>query len=620
MLKKLISVTAVICMLCTAVMPASMAASNKSSFSDVESPMYDWAIDDIEQMTVIGIIKGYTDGTFRPANEIKKIEMLLLMARVAGFTNSQYAPYGEFALSMYEPVLDNYNLGESYDRYKPEVAFLLYKGILDVDELGDYLDDAGSAVKRYEAAILLTKLMGAEEEVKQNTAVALDYADSASIPSKARAYVEYVSEEGLMNGVDEKNFGPTDSVTRAQAAVILRRIIDKLDYSLQVGTVTSISSSRVSVELSSGSIESYKFSDSVKALKNGIEVTPNSTEIPAGSSVLLLFSGDSLISMETLIAADDGTYTGTLVSASINTSYTKLTISNSDDGKRSFMYLASDDPDITYNGKSAKLSSIKSGDAVTVKIKNGVITSISGRSGSRTLSAMIKNVDNILDYEMTVALYDDDGNLNGETELLYIDSDVAVKRNGKSSTLRKLNAGDYVELELEGEYVTSISATEMLSQIAGTIYSIYISSNSSIGIRNGDSENVYNISPNASYVIDNKSANIYDLRLGINVSLNFENNMVISVTSGSTAQANEPDTGIVTEVNSSYGYLSVDFSGYIGQVMLTRDDNLNFTTNVIDGATGGKISADELTVGDKVTVIGESANGVFTANTIILVR
>ena len=139
MTKKILSAVLALCLAAS----MGLTALAKSSFSDVISPDYDWAADEIEEMTTLGIIKGYTDGTFRPAITIRKIEALLLLSRAAGYSNADYEPFVHYAISLYTPVLEKYDLGATYNLYKDEVAFLLYKGVLSDDELDSWLGSAG---------------------------------------------------------------------------------------------------------------------------------------------------------------------------------------------------------------------------------------------------------------------------------------------------------------------------------------------------------------------------------------------------------------------------------------------------------------------------------------------
>ena len=63
-----------------------------ASFSDVDNDAtVSWAKDSIQQMADAGYIKGYEDGTFKPYRSISKMECLLLMSRMLGVEEADYA-------------------------------------------------------------------------------------------------------------------------------------------------------------------------------------------------------------------------------------------------------------------------------------------------------------------------------------------------------------------------------------------------------------------------------------------------------------------------------------------------------------------------------------------------
>ena len=73
-MKKTISVLLLLTML------LSMSI-NVMAFSDFNSSH--WAYDDVMNMLEKGIIKGYTDGSFKPDKEITRAEYCVLLARAA---------------------------------------------------------------------------------------------------------------------------------------------------------------------------------------------------------------------------------------------------------------------------------------------------------------------------------------------------------------------------------------------------------------------------------------------------------------------------------------------------------------------------------------------------------
>ena len=52
-------------------------------------------------------------------------------------------------------------------------------------------------MKRYEAAIIITKAMGGEEKALSELGVVLDYTDAREVPSNAIQYVSYATDAEL---------------------------------------------------------------------------------------------------------------------------------------------------------------------------------------------------------------------------------------------------------------------------------------------------------------------------------------------------------------------------------------------------------------------------------------
>ena len=83
--------------LCSALLFSSVSAA-KLTFSDVENePGVAWAKEYINEMAERGYIKGYEDGTFKPNNTISKTEALILMSRMVGVNDDNFADSVEFS-------------------------------------------------------------------------------------------------------------------------------------------------------------------------------------------------------------------------------------------------------------------------------------------------------------------------------------------------------------------------------------------------------------------------------------------------------------------------------------------------------------------------------------------
>ncbi len=459
MLKKTLSVILALCTACSVLASAAFAAT-QSSFTDVISPDYDWAVDDIEAMTRQGIIKGYSDHTFRPANDIRKIEMLLLVARAAQFTNDEYGPFSAFAQQLYAAALSKYDLGDAYNRYKPEVAFLLYEGLISPAELDGLIggSEANAPIKRYEAAVLLTRLLGAEEQVKNNIAPVLEYADYADIPISARAYVEYVTNQGIMSGMEDNSFCPNKSVTRVQVAVILNRVLTKLNYSVRTGTVSAVDPDKGTITLYNKDADGDEVIPvnfgAAKIMRDGI--TTNIYSVPNGSYALLLLSGDTVTSVEVLSAPNAMSVTDcviTGISDGDGDGGTVLTVKDAEGNSLEFSISPDALPLVTLDGRAGDLNALASGCNAAVTTADGKLVAIkaTGNDASVTVTGALSSI--------LITQFPQLGVMAGVTESFYpLGANSAVIVNGSRATIYDLRLNASVELTVENGQITRVDA------------------------------------------------------------------------------------------------------------------------------------------------------------------
>ncbi len=80
-------------MLVNSLHPFSAAASSSSSFTD-EASIGAWAQASVAQAAEGGIVKGYSDGSFRPSNLISRLELAVMIARAGGASASDSSSTG----------------------------------------------------------------------------------------------------------------------------------------------------------------------------------------------------------------------------------------------------------------------------------------------------------------------------------------------------------------------------------------------------------------------------------------------------------------------------------------------------------------------------------------------
>lgn len=128
-------------------------------------------------------------------------------------------------------TLAYWEMKSEWDRYleygiqhRTAIESLVEEGILKGDGNGDLNLHMG--LTRAELAVILTRLNGEEERVKEN---ASDYAallPFEDVPPWAAPYVGYCYEQGLMKGYDDATFGAGDTVDVKMASTVILRYLN----------------------------------------------------------------------------------------------------------------------------------------------------------------------------------------------------------------------------------------------------------------------------------------------------------------------------------------------------------------------------------------------------------
>lgn len=605
-----------VCGMLSAAMLLSVTAVSALTFDDVENDStVEWAKPYIHSMTDAGYIKGFEDGTFRPNQPITKIQSLLLMSRMIGVDDAAYSDIAENAVKMYESTLSGFNTD-----YKKEVSYLLYCGVIKETDLNTYVSSnvANNALKRYEAAILLTKMLGKATDVANQAFVSSSYSDSAEIPSSARAYVEYVREQGIMQGMGNDAsgapvFSPNTEVTRAQMAKMLACLIDLLNTNCAEGIVKEVNSFDNNVTLDSN--VTHQFTDDTLIHLDGAEADLSAIE--AGKAAKILYAnglartaefGDAKAAVE-----QNTTIYGIISNASENSNGKQLTLKDYESGEVIGAYYAADDCEITVSGGAATFNQLKINDYVKVTLENGVITSIVSTDKTTTVTGKLENVE-IGDNDVTLVLVNSKGE---ESRYTTSANGVSVERNDSASDIQSLAIGDGLTLRLTYGKITKIQASSVNQSDSGTIESILLSSSApQMTVTSNGKKNTYNISRSVKVTVDGKEGSLYDLRPGLAVSYKLESQEIVELsTSAAAVSSKEYIIGTIQSINTTYGFITVeDGDGNVEQVFTNSgtaisDDRQSVSKN---------ISIKALEVGMSVIATGSNSTGVFTAKKIIV--
>ena len=611
-IKKAISLVTAAATLC-----ASMAFTTVSAakFGDVTEQNYSWAVEAVDSMAEEKIILGYEDGTFRPAKTVTKLESLVLAARILGVNNSANKELINVFDEKYSEDIEKYDLAYGEE----ELVYLLGKKVISTSELADYVgnSNASQGLKRYELAVLLTKAMGAEETVKKNLASVLDYADESSIPSFAKKYVEYVTEQGLMQGMSATEFSPNTEVTRAQMAVVLYKLKNNAEFENISAIVTNVDPLIGVIKLKGKDDQQYGYTvkDDVVLRFEGEDIKIDDVSI--GYECVITTKKSSLFSIDFITPDVEESFRGSISSIKNNSKTGTSTIKFNkflDNGeKEAVEYTTSESVLVTYEGEKSTVASLKTGDYAEVTLKKGKITLISAKPKTETVKGTVKEI-----YTSDLGVYIKITNTDDEVVSYTAANEVSVSKSGTTdATLSDVRAGDSVSMTLEYGYITKIIATSKTSNTNGFIEEINISSSPSVKIKLNGEIKTYPLASNAVITVNGAAGTIYDLRLSTTAKITLESDTIVKIDT-SPVETITQITGTVDLVNSSYGLVQITYYDAATTQNITQSVFVGKSTKIINNSTGKEVALKTITSGMSITAIGSVKSGVFEATTLIV--
>ena len=599
----------------------AVPAFGANAFPDVLSPDHDWAADQIDEMTNLGIIKGYTDGTFKPDRAISKIEALVLFSRVAGYSDEEYASIADFAYDKYQYLLEEIELG-AYDSLKTELAFLLYKGIMTDDEITEYLADEQylEEFPRQDAAMLLANLM--EAQIKSVSPSALEFADADKISKDYAGYIAYVVDNGFMNGVqldaDTVVFDAEAPLSRAQVCVLLYRIMDKLNVSVESGKVIGVSTEGNTIDFvnSDGEENRYIIPEDAKIIIDGDASTLD--RVLTESEIVVVRHGKSIYAIEAISPEANLVVKGEVESFVARSNFIKLTV-KIEDTNDTAIYYANEEFKVTTDGVADDFDSIKVGDYVVVSLLGNEIVSVDRQTSEGTVQGKVKGISFTNPITLSVVTIDEISKKENLSEYTVSESAV-IRKNGKTASLRDVLAGDEVILTITRGSISRIIATSSKGNVTGTVTAIKIAAQASVTVSANGIEREYPITIDAEFVVGGNVASIYDLRLGNVVKLTLSGETATRIEQTSTSSVTTK-TGVVENVSTSYGYitiLSTNNTGSFSEQIFASKTGGSVTAKIINGETGKEIVLKNIKEGDHIIATGAYTNGAFVAKTIVV--
>lgn len=597
-MKKIISMLLASALAVSAMVPV-MA---KDTFSDVKDGH--WAKEYVEDMAAKGLISGYDDGTYRPGTDVSRMDAFALFARLMGSNNEANEEVLEVAVDEYSAILEDYNLKYT----ESDIAFLLYRGIITAEELDTYFKGSKKteAMPRYEAAILITKAMLAEEKATEEVLFDMDYSDAKEIPGEAKQYVYFVTQKGIMSGTGTGKFEPNTPVQRGQVAVMLSKTANSTNYNFEVAKLEEVDTSANNIK-----IEDYDdqigYNKDTVVFSEGEEVSDK--KLFAGQTVVLTYAEDDegvkVVYIDILKAE---------VTEKIKTIYKGYT---SNAGKLfvnvedpvtgdTTQYTCSPNAIIKIDGEALNINKIKAGEYVELGLGGEIVLEITSLEKTETIKdATLKTID----PKGAIVISHEDKKYDGMK--FDLGGSVKIVRNSDSADFADLYKGDILTIKIEYGVLASVNAKSSKKVVKGILKSYTISENPTLTVSVNGKEEVYNIPVDVKIILEGNEAKLADLDIGSGIEINLESDAVKKIQTADDVVTNLGTklSGQVVSVNTAAKVILItymDGDKEVSQYITCKD-----TTKFIVMPSFGDYSLKKVKEGDKVEAYGAYQNGIF---------
>jgi peptidoglycan/xylan/chitin deacetylase (PgdA/CDA1 family) len=166
-----------------------------------------WAQTQINDWIGRGLVKGYSDGTFKPDNPISRAEFCALVNRSFGFVRK--------ANSVFTDVSPK-------DWYADDISKAVAQGYLT--GFPDKTAGPDKNITRQEVVTILARIL----KLKINNSAITKYADDSKLAVWGRGSAAAVSELGYVNTYPDKTFRPNNDAIRAEVVYILSKAAGEL--------------------------------------------------------------------------------------------------------------------------------------------------------------------------------------------------------------------------------------------------------------------------------------------------------------------------------------------------------------------------------------------------------
>ncbi|MZQ83793.1 hypothetical protein GQF01_16910 [Paenibacillus sp. 5J-6] len=186
----------------------------KKSFQDVQGH---WAQNDIDQLASKFILQGTDDQSFEPNQYVSRAQFASMLVSALGLIPDDTGAA--------------YNDVKASDWFAGAVGTAAKKGLVQGNESGQF--QPNELITREQMVVMISRAI---QFAGKGSALAISqdnlskYTDGNEISDWAKGAVGQTIHAKIVNGLTESRFAPQDSATRAQAAVMLKRFLQYVQF------------------------------------------------------------------------------------------------------------------------------------------------------------------------------------------------------------------------------------------------------------------------------------------------------------------------------------------------------------------------------------------------------
>jgi hypothetical protein len=184
------------------------AALAEASFVDATKA---WAKESIESLAARGIVSGKGDGRFQPEDNVTRAEFITMLMNALELTE--------------DDATTDFSDVQAGAWYYDEVAAAQQLGIIKGRPDGSF--GIQDEITRQDMVVMAYQAM-TYAGLKLDKGIPTTFKDAATISSYALEGVTAMHTAGMINGMGNGQFKPASKATRAQAAVIIYKILNVL--------------------------------------------------------------------------------------------------------------------------------------------------------------------------------------------------------------------------------------------------------------------------------------------------------------------------------------------------------------------------------------------------------